>query len=96
MGLSSDEFKEIFEDGFEQRWETESTENRSELRCFECGEVAELTRSGRRNRWRVICENGHEWKMMDFLVEHIKMRDGVADRALMLDCYIDNPSFNGQ
>jgi len=87
MGMTSSEFKEIIRDGFGQRYR-DTSEGESELRCFTCGSKARLGRV--RRRWRVKCENGHNQKMMDFLVEHTAMRDGVTDRTLKMMCSFDN------
>ena len=90
MGLDSDEFKRIFDDGFCQRYE-DNDEGESELRCFTCGKKAELKDVGSFiEDYKVVCEDEHEAEMIDFLVEHTNMRDGVTDRALSMMCSFDN------
>jgi len=84
MGLDKDDFKTIFEDGFKQKFEGKE----SELRCFTCGKKATLKNVGNFfiEDYKIVCEDNHEEELLDFLVIHIRMRDGVTDRALLSYC----------
>ena len=83
MGLSSNQFKEIMTNGFKKRYE-DNEEGESELRCFNCGNKTQLLWLG--YKWRVECENGHEWYMFDYLIEYIIMRDGITKCAIETKC----------
>ena len=91
MGMTSSEFKEFIRDGYGMRYR-DSDEGESELRCFTCGKKARLGRV--RRKWRVKCIDGHNQKMKDFLLELIRMRDGITDMALLADCDIYTPVNN--
>ena len=86
MSLSSKEFKDIYENAFKLRYE-DNDDGESELRCFECGEKAELKKKSR--KWRIRCSNKHKWKMSDYLKEYIYMRDGITRITLNDNCNID-------
>ena len=86
MSLSTDEFKEIYEDAFKLRYE-DNDDGESELRCFECGEKAILDEGFFSSN--IVCDNNHEWELFDYLKEYIYMRDGITRITLNDNCNID-------
>lgn len=88
--MNTKDFKNIMNNAFRVDFQG----NDSEVRCFKCNEKSELKRiwtKNKRNRrwtrkWKMVCNNNHRYNLIDWLVEHIDMRDGVAKVILRGDC----------
>jgi len=78
--MDKKDFKNIMDNSFQIKYKGKSTE----LRCFTCGEPTELIKI--RRKWRVKCTNQHKFKLIDFMISHINMRDGVAKAFLESSC----------
>ncbi|MEN4046201.1 hypothetical protein [Sulfurimonas sp. NWX367] len=85
MGLSSNQFKELMTKGYQKRYK-DNNNGESELRCFECGEKAQLLKKS--SKWRIRCNNGHKWQMYKYLLEYTIMRDGITKCAIETKCDI--------
>mgnify|MGYP006995578124 CR=1 FL=1 len=74
--MTANDFRIIMEGGFKAKYKN----GESEVRCFECGEVSSIGGN------KMVCVNNHKIKLIDFIVRHIDMRDGVAKALLRGDC----------
>jgi len=75
--MTKKEFKKIFNKGF-NKWILKG-EN-SELKCFTCGELAEMKKINRRTK--IICVNNHRYNLIDYLIRNTAVRDGLLVNQL--------------
>lgn len=78
--MNKTDFKNILNNGFRIDYQGSD----SDARCFECGEVSELKKVNK--KWKMKCKNNHKYNLIDWLVKHIDMRDGVAKVILRGEC----------
>lgn len=78
--MTSSDFKNIMENGFKAKY----TGTDTDCRCFICGEKAELRDYIFFSK--IVCVNNHQFSLIDWMVKHINMRDGVAKAFLNDEC----------
>ena len=82
--MSDDDFKDIFNDGFELIVEGDD----SEIICIDCGIQAKLTEvdTGQGTGYVVNCDDDHEWDLLDYTIAWINIKDGLLKMQLDNSC----------
>lgn len=82
--MSDDDFKDIFNNGFGLKVENED----SELKCLNCKKNTELKNIGNseNENFKIVCEDGHEWQLLDYTTKWINIRDGLLIKQLDNAC----------